>query len=73
MTMPFIWFSFDAKKIFKEVTHIVLINFNNFLPLNNKRKFVLRSLKRMETKIIKDEPKDMLKNLYIDHLSQTYE
>ena len=60
--MPFIWFSFNAKKILKEATHIVLINsFNNFLPLSNKRNFILRSLKRMETKIIKDEPKDMLK------------
>ena len=60
--MPFIWFSFNAKKILKEATHIVLINsFNNFLPLSNKRNFVLRSLKRMETKIIKNEPKDMLK------------
>ena len=60
--MPFIWFSFNAKKILKEATHIVLINsFNNFLPLTNKRNFILRSLKRMETKIIKDEPKDMLK------------
>jgi len=60
--MPFIWFSFNAKKILKEATHIVLINtLNNFLPLNNKRKFILRSLKRMETKIIKGETKDMLK------------
>ena len=60
--MPFIWFSFNAKKILKEATHIVLINsFNNFLPLSNKRNFILRSLKRMETKIIKDETKDMLK------------
>jgi len=50
------------KKILKEATHIVLINsFNNFLPLSNKRNFILRSLKRMETKIIKDETKDMLK------------
>ena len=60
--MPFIWFSFNAKKILKEATHIVLINsFNNFLPLSNKRNFILRSLKRMETKIINDETKDMLK------------
>jgi len=51
-----------TKKILKEATHIVLIySFNNFLPLSNKRNFILRSLKRMETKIIKDEPKDMLK------------
>ena len=50
------------KKILKEETNIVLINsFNNFLPLSNKRNFILRSLKRMETKIIKEEPKDMLK------------
>ena len=60
--MPFIGFSFNTKKILKEATHIVLINsFNNFLPLSNKRNFILRSLKRMETKILKDEPKDMLK------------
>jgi pimeloyl-[acyl-carrier protein] methyl ester esterase len=50
------------KKILEEATHIVLINsFNNFLPLSNKRNFILRSLKRMEQKFIKDEPKDMLK------------
>jgi len=55
-------FHLMPKKILKEATHIVLINsFNNFLPLNNKRNFILRSLKRMETKIIKDEHKDMLK------------
>ena len=55
-------FHLMQKKILKEATHIVLINsFNNFLPLNNKRNLILRSLKRMETKIIKDEPKDMLK------------
>ena len=60
--MPFIWFSFNAKKILKEATHIVLINsFNNFLPISNKKNFIMRSLKRMETKIIKDEAKDMLK------------
>ena len=50
------------KKILKEATHIVLINsFNNFLPLSNKRNFILRSLKRMETKIIKNATKDILK------------
>jgi len=50
------------KKTLNEATHIILINsFNNFLPLSNKRNFILRSLKRMEKKIIKDEPKDMLK------------
>jgi len=55
-------FHLMQKKILKEATHIVLINsFNNFLPLSNKRNFILRSLKRMEAKIIKDEPKDMLK------------
>ena len=61
--MPFIWFSFNAKKRFlKEATHIVLINsFNNFLPVSNKKNFVFRSLKKMEAKIIKDEAKDMLK------------
>ena len=55
-------FHLMQKKILKESTHIVLINsFNNFLPLSNKRNFILKSLKRMETKIIKDETKDMLK------------
>ena len=48
-------FHLVGEKILKEATHIVLINsFNNFLPLSNKRNFILRSLKRMETKIIKD-------------------
>ena len=55
-------FHLMQKNILKEATHIVLINsFNNFLPDSNKRNFIFRSLKRMETKIIKDEPKDMLK------------
>ena len=55
-------FHLMQKNILKEATHIVLINsFNNFIPASNKRKFILRSLKRMETKIIKDETKDMLK------------
>ena len=55
-------FHLMQKEILKEATHIVLINsFNNFLPVSNKRNFILRSLKRMETKIIKDEHKDMLK------------
>ena len=50
------------KKILKEATHIVLINsFNNFLPLSSKKNFILRSLIRMETKIIKGETKDILK------------
>ena len=55
-------FHLMQKKILEEATHIVLINsFNNFLPVSNKRNFILRSLKRMETKIIKDKPKDMLR------------
>ena len=55
-------FHLMQKKILEEATHIVLINsFINFLPLSNKRNFILRSLKRMETKIIKDEPRDILK------------
>jgi len=55
-------FHLIKKTILKEATHIVLINsFNNFLPASNKRNFILRSLKRMETKIIKDATKDMLK------------
>jgi len=48
-------FHLMPKKILEEATHIVLINsFNNFLPLSNKRNFILRSLKRMETKIKKE-------------------
>ena len=44
-------FHLIQKKILKEATHIVLINsFNNFLPLSNKRNFILRSLKIMEKK-----------------------
>jgi len=55
-------FHLMPKKILKEATHVVLINsFNNILPLSNKRNFILKSLKKMETKIIKDEHKDMLK------------
>jgi pimeloyl-[acyl-carrier protein] methyl ester esterase len=54
-------FHLMQKKILEEATHIVLINsFNNFLPMSHKRNFILRSLKRMETKI-NAEPKDMLK------------
>ena len=59
-------FHLMPKKILEEATHIVLINsFNNFLPLSNKRDFILRSLKRMETKIKKDKPKDMLKEFIL--------
>ena len=55
-------FHLIQKNILEEATHIVLINsFNNFLPVSYKRNFILRSLKRMETKILKDETKDMLK------------
>ena len=55
-------FHLMQKNILKEAPHIVLINsFNNFLPLSNKRNFILKSLKRMETKIIKDETNYMLK------------
>ena len=50
------------KTILKEATHIVLINsFNNFLPESKERNFILRSLKRMEIKIIKGQSKNMLK------------
>ncbi len=55
-------FHLMQKNILQESTHIVLINsFNNFLPVSHKRNFILKSLKTMETKIIKDEHKDMLK------------
>ena len=48
-------FHLMPKKILKDATHIIYKFFNNFLPLSNKRNFILRSLKRMEKKIIKDE------------------
>jgi len=49
-------FHLMQKKIIEEAIHVVLINsFNNFLPVSNKRNFILRSLKRMETKIIKNQ------------------
>ena len=55
-------FHLIQKSLLKEASHIVFINsFNNFLPSNNKRNLILRSLKRMEKKIIKCESKDMLK------------
>ena len=55
-------FHLMQKTVLKEATHIVLINsFNNFLPTSNKRNLILRSLKRMETKIIEDSTEDMLK------------
>ena len=55
-------FHLMQKTVLKEATHIVLINsFNNFLPTSDKKKFILRSLKSMETKIIKGTTKEMLK------------
>ena len=55
-------FHLMQKTVLKEATHIVLINsFNNFLPTSDKKNFILRSLKRMETKIIKGATKEMLK------------
>ena len=55
-------FHLMQKTVLKEATHIVLINsFNNFLPAGNKKNFILRSLKRMEKKIKKDETKVILK------------
>ena len=50
------------KNILRDATHIVLINsFNNFLPLSNKRNLVIKSLRRMEKKIINCETKEVLK------------
>ena len=50
------------KTILNEASHIVFINsFNNFIPSGEKRNFILRSLKRMEKKIMKNETKNMLK------------
>ena len=44
-------FHLMQKAILKEATHIVLINsFNNFLPVSNKRNFILRSLKEWKQK-----------------------
>ena len=55
-------FHLMQKNILKEATHIVLINsFNNFIPESNKKNFILRSLKRMEAKILKGATKDILK------------
>ena len=54
-------FQLIKKSLLYEASHIVLINsFNNFLPSNNKRSLILRSLKRMEKKIIMLETRDML-------------
>ena len=55
-------FHLIQKRVFKEATHIVLINsFNNFLPLGSEKELILRTLKRMEKKITKYETKDILK------------
>ena len=41
-------FHLIQKRVFKEATHIVLINsFNNFLPLGSEKELILRTLKRM--------------------------
>ena len=54
------------KNLLIDASHIVLINsFYNFLPTNNKRNLVLRTLKRMEKKIITLKNNDMLKE-FID-------
>ena len=54
-------FHLIKEKLFQEASHIVLINsFNNFLPLNDKRTSILRSLKRMEKKIKNFETKSVL-------------
>ena len=50
------------KSLLNEASHIVFINsFNNFIPSGIKRNFILRSLKRMEKKIMTFEAKKMLK------------
>ena len=55
-------FHLIKRSLLIEASHIVLINsFNNFLPLSNKRNLILRSLKRMEKKIMRSETKNMLK------------
>ena len=54
-------FHLVKKSLLKEATHIVLINsFNKFLPTNQNRYKILRSLKRMEKKILNGETKDLL-------------
>ena len=54
-------FKLIDQSLLDEASHIVLINsFNNFLPSNKKRSLILRSLKRMEKKIIMLETRDML-------------
>ena len=55
-------FHLIQKSLFKEATHVVLINsFNNFLPLSNKKNLILKSIKKMEKKIIRKQTKEMLK------------
>ena len=55
-------FQLIKKSLLYEASHIVLINsFNNFLPSNKKRNLILRSLKRMEKKIMTFESQEMLK------------
>ena len=59
-------FHLIQKNLLREATHIVLINsFNTFLPVSKKRNLILRSLKRMEKKIIKYETEDMLKEFIV--------
>ena len=54
-------FKLIDQSLLDEASHIVLINsFYNFLPSNKKRSLILRSLKRMEKKIIMLETRDML-------------
>ena len=54
------------KNLLIDASHIVLINsFYNFLPTNNERNLVLRTLKRMEKKIMTLKNNDMLKE-FID-------
>ena len=55
-------FQLIQKSILKDASHIVFINsFNNFLPQGKRRNVILRSLKRMEKKIITFRSKEMLR------------
>jgi len=50
-----------GKEILKEASHIILINsFYNFVPTNNQRKVIIRTLQRMENKINTIEARFML-------------
>ena len=55
-------FHLIEENLFREASHIVLINsFNDFLPFSKKRNLIIRSLRRMEKQIKNCKAKSMLK------------